>query len=63
VRVQQEKLDSQNKKNKKQKQGSIFITRSKEHLSVSGTVGVVLSSEEAVLDHIGQATHWTPNVY
>lgn len=49
---------------KKNKKGSIFITRKKEDLSAPfGTRGVVLASEEAVLDHVGQASHWTPNVF
>lgn len=60
--VNEQKRDSEIKK-KKDKKGSIFITRKKEHLSLSGSVGVVLASEEAVLDHIGHATHWTPNVF
>ncbi len=42
----------------------VFITRTKEDLTHDyGTKGVVLTSQEAVLDHIGQATHWTPNVF
>lgn len=42
----------------------VFITRTKENLTHNyGTKGVVLTSQEAVLDHIGQATHWTPNVF
>ncbi|MGE7854419.1 primase C-terminal domain-containing protein [Bacillus paramycoides] len=42
----------------------VFITRTKEDLTNSyGTKGVVLTSQETVLDHIGQATHWTPNVF
>ncbi len=57
------KLDSKNG-NTKNKKGSIFITRSKEHLSTSiGTVGVVLTSQEAAFEHIGKVSHWTPNVF
>ncbi|MED2879762.1 primase C-terminal domain-containing protein [Bacillus thuringiensis] len=42
----------------------VFITRTKEDLTNSyGTKGVVLTSQETVLDHIGQATHWTPNIF
>ncbi|WP_377863368.1 replication initiation protein RepS [Bacillus sp. R86525] len=60
----QEKFESKVLNGKKNKKGSIFITRKKEDLSAKfGTRGVVLSSEEAVLDHVGQASHWTPNVY
>lgn len=57
-------LDEKIVNGKKNKRGSIFITRKKEDLSADyGTRGVVLTSEEAVLDHVGQASHWTPNVY
>lgn len=60
----QEKFEKKILNGKKNKKGSIFITRKKEDLSAKfGTRGVVLSSEEAVLDHVGQASHWTPNVY
>lgn len=62
--AKQEKFESKFLNGKKNKKGSIFLTRKKEDLSAKfGTRGVVLSSEEAVLDHIGQASHWTPNVY
>ncbi|PGZ25360.1 replication initiation protein [Bacillus anthracis] len=57
-------LDEKIVNGKKNKRGSIFITRKKEDLSADfGTRGVILTSEEAVLDHVGQASHWTPNVY
>ncbi|TXR95384.1 replication initiation protein [Bacillus sp. SH7-1] len=60
----QEKFEKKILNGKKNKKGSIFITRKKEDLSAKfGTRGVVLTSEEAVLDHVGQASHWTPNVY
>ncbi len=60
----QEEFESKVLNGKKNKKGSIFITRKKEDLSAKfGTRGIVLSSEEAILDHIGQASHWTPNVY
>lgn len=60
----QEKFEGKVWNGKKNKKGSIFIVRKKEDLSKKfGTRGVVLSSEEAVLDHVGQASHWTPNVY
>lgn len=59
-----EKLEEKIVNGKKNKRGAIFITRKKEDLSANfGTRGVVLTSEEAVLDHVGQASHWTPNVY
>ncbi|MBE7106160.1 replication initiation protein [Bacillus cereus] len=59
-----EKFEERIVNGKKNKRGSIFITRKKEDLSADfGTRGVVLTSEEAVLDHVGQASHWTPNVY
>uniref|UniRef100_UPI003F492054 primase C-terminal domain-containing protein n=1 Tax=Bacillus multifaciens TaxID=3068506 RepID=UPI003F492054 len=62
--AEQEKFEKKVLNGKKNKKGSIFITRRKEDLSAKfGTRGVVLSSEEAVLDHVGQASHWTPNVY
>lgn len=60
---EQEKFEEKILNGKKNKKGSIFITRSKGHLNAAGTIGVVLSSEEAVLDHIDMASHWTPNVY
>lgn len=42
----------------------VFITRTKDDLChAEGTKGVVLTSQEAVQDHIGQATHWTPNIF
>ncbi|MFT4139834.1 MAG: primase C-terminal domain-containing protein [Bacillus sp. (in: firmicutes)] len=62
--TKQEKFESKFLNGKKNKKGSIFITRKKEDLSSKfGTRGVVLSSEEAVMNHVGQASHWTPNVY
>ncbi|MDR4248528.1 replication initiation protein, partial [Bacillus thuringiensis] len=58
----QEKFESKVLNGKKNKKGSVFITRKKEDLSAKfGTRGVVLSSEKAVLDHVGQASHGTPN--
>ena len=49
----QEKFESKVLNGKKNKKGSVFITRKKEDLSAKfGTRGVVLSSEEAVLDHV-----------
>lgn len=64
MRVARESKEARIIDGKKNKRGSIFITRTKENLSgAGGTRGVVLSSEEAVLDHVGQATHWTPNVF
>ncbi|PGZ57368.1 replication initiation protein [Bacillus cereus] len=60
----QEQFEKKMLNGKKNKKGSIFITRNKDDLSASfGTRGVVLASEEAVLDHVGLASHWTPNVY
>ncbi|SMD70806.1 hypothetical protein BACERE00176_00150 [Bacillus paranthracis] len=60
----QEKFEDKMLNGKKNKKGSIFITRKKADLSAPfGTRGVVLTSEEATLDHVGQASHWTPNVY
>ncbi|PEF45171.1 replication initiation protein [Bacillus cereus] len=61
---EQEPFEKRMLNGKKNKKGSIFITRKKADLSAPfGTRGVVLSSEEAVLDHVGQASHWTPNVF
>ncbi|PEB54336.1 replication initiation protein [Bacillus pseudomycoides] len=55
-------LDSQD--TSKMNDRFVFITRTKEDLMHPyGAKGVVLTSQEAVLDHIGQATHWTPNVF
>lgn len=64
ARMNQEPNEARLIDNKKNKKGSVFITRTKEGLSGNGgSRGVVLSSEEAVIDHVGQATHWTPNVF
>ncbi|OQR53322.1 primase C-terminal domain-containing protein [Bacillus sp. CDB3] len=55
-------LDSQD--TSKMNDRFVFITRTKEDLAHEyGAKGVVLTSQEAVLDHIGQATHWTPNIF
>lgn len=58
-------LDSQDTSNKTNlNRRFVFITRTKDDLCHGmGTKGVVLTSEEAVVDHIGQATHWTPNIF
>jgi len=56
-------LDSQDTSSKMNDR-FVFITRTKEDLTHEyGTKGIVLTSQESVLDHIGQATHWTPNVF
>lgn len=41
--------------------GSIFVYRSKEHLSAGR--GLILTSEEALIENEDNFTHWTPNVY
>lgn len=58
-------LDSQNTSNKiNLNRRFVFITRTKDDLCHEmGTKGVVLTSEEAVFDHVGKATHWTPNIF
>ncbi|MHC5250669.1 primase C-terminal domain-containing protein, partial [Enterococcus sp. LJL90] len=43
------------------KKGAIFGFRSKEKMAAGR--GVVLTSEEAILDNLDGFTHWTPNVY
>jgi hypothetical protein len=56
-------LDSQDTSSKMNDR-FVFITRTKKDLTHQyGAKGVVLTSQESVLDHIGQATHWTPNVF
>lgn len=41
--------------------GSIFIYRSKENMIYQN--GLVVTSEEALLDNQENITHWTPNIY
>ena len=45
----------------KEKKGAVFAYRSKESM-IAGR-GVVLTSEEAILENTDKFSHWTPNVY
>ena len=41
--------------------GAIFAYRSKEHM-IEG-IGLVITSEEGVIENSNRFTHWTPNVF
>ncbi|MDT2677824.1 replication protein RepR, partial [Enterococcus dongliensis] len=41
--------------------GAIFAYRSKEHM-IEG-IGLVITSEEGVIENDNRFTHWTPNVF
>lgn len=45
----------------KEKKGAVFAYRSKESM-IAGR-GIVLTSEEAILENTDKFSHWTPNVY
>lgn len=45
------------------RKGGLFLVRSKNNFTPSGVRGFVVTSMEALLAVIGDATHWTPNTY
>ena len=53
-----------NRQNSINKQGIVFVTRSKEDLlSSHGVKGYIVSSKESVMEDSNLLSHWTPNVF
>jgi hypothetical protein len=52
------------KKEKENKKGALFVTRSKRDLSTDqGVKGYVVTSKESLIENASNLTHWTPNVF